>query len=61
MRKPTLCSSCGGTAILEGTEDDYTVTCNHCDPRGPVVSFQVVNGVPLPPIGQLRRDLELGN
>ncbi|KKN28547.1 hypothetical protein LCGC14_0853140 [marine sediment metagenome] len=37
MKRQTICTDCGGTATITGTEDDYEIICNHCDPRGPVV------------------------
>ena len=37
MKRQTICPDCGGIASITGTEDDYEVICNHCDPRGPVV------------------------
>ena len=30
------CNDCGGTLAVKGTQDDPEITCNHCDPRGPV-------------------------
>ena len=58
MKKQTECLRCGGVATITGSEDDYTVTCHNCDPRGVVISH-VVEGVPLPPLGAVRRDLGL--
>ena len=37
--KTTICTDCGGTAVVEGNEESYRVICYHCDPRGPVVKY----------------------
>lgn len=33
------CNDCGGTLAVRGTPDDPDITCNHCDPTGPVKKF----------------------
>ena len=38
-KRQTICTDCGGMAIVIGTEDDYEIICNHCDPRGPVKKY----------------------
>lgn len=34
MKKITICTDCGGYAVVEGDPEDYRVMCLHCDPRG---------------------------
>ena len=42
------CNDCGGTLTVRGTQDNPDITCNHCDPTGPV------DKTPLPNVTYLR-------